>query len=584
MHVTAEAILSLLATVRAGADDGLPSFEQSLGAFRRLGERDSEAKQQTNLADTLEYLGDSDAAAVHRYRALAIAEDLDNPRILHPILSEAADAALAASLPTAALLFQNRLVRLARQSGSALQIADALITRSTILRRSGRRAAAISDLREANAVAHRIEDPSTRTRVLADAAAAETFAYREADDRRAVRAATHSIELYRRLKFALPLAQLLLERGRARNRLGDAAGAESDFKSGISELEEQRRRVGHAALRITYFDRAERLFTELARSYLQRGAIVKAFDAIERSRARELLDSATGLQMEPLSAAAIQRRLPPRTTIVSFAVMPQSIITAVIDRVGVRAFETAITEQNMAARVDAISRAFEAEEPLPTADLDWLSESLIAPIRLPDDGRRIIFVPDQVLFRVPFAALSASPGRYLSEEHVIAVAPSATMFVRNAARDCSLALRSEGAILLVASAEKPAGFPSLEPLTHAPEETAAIAKLYPRSRTLLGSDPVAQSFLTLGREYAAIHFAGHSISDPRVPAASMLLVGEHGRLRASEIESVRLRNTRLVVLGACSTGIGKVHGGEGAMKKAVAQWSDFGARQAEQIS
>jgi CHAT domain-containing protein/tetratricopeptide (TPR) repeat protein len=564
------ALRGLVATVRGDVNDGLRWFERSLAGFDRLGEEQSQAQQHTNLADTLEYLGDSENAAVHRYRALVIAEGLDNPRRLHPILSEAAEATLAAGFRTAALLYQDRLVQLVEQSRNPLQIADALITRSTILRMRGQRAAALRDLDEANRYAAQIKHAASRERMQAVAAAAEAFAYREADDQRAIDSLSRAIEFSHKVELRMPLAQLLLERGRARNRLGDAAGAETDFRSGIAELEEQRRRVGQAQLRISYYDRAERLFADLALSYLQRGATVDAFNMIERSRARELLDSTTGKPVQPLSAQEIQKRLPGGTTVVTYALTRRGVLVSVIGASALRVFETVVSTEEIESHVDAVSRAFEAEEDLPAADLRWLSEQLIRPLGLAEDGGRVVFIPDQFLHGAPFAALAFGRGSYLIEDHVVGIAPSATMFVRDLERDCSMALHPRRAILSVGSAERPAGFERLEALVHAPEEAARIAALYPERRVLLGSDPKARGFLDAGRDYGVIHFAGHSIADTRNPAASMLLIGEHGRVPAHEIEAARLPHCRVVVLGACSTAMGKMPGGEGAMSLARA--------------
>src|SRR5262249_47238770 len=42
----------------------------------------------------------------------------------------------------------------------------------------------------------------------------------------------------------------------------------------------------------------------------------------------------------------------------------------------------------------------------------------------------------------------------------------------------------------------------------------------------------------------------------------------HGKIRAADIEASRLRRTRLVVLGGCSTGVGEAHRSEGVLSLA----------------
>jgi CHAT domain-containing protein/tetratricopeptide (TPR) repeat protein len=556
----------LLETVRGNPSDGLRSFERALHGFERLGETELMARQQTNLADTLQYLGDTDGAAVHRYQALALSDDLDDPRRLHPILSEAADASLAASMPAAALVFQDRLVGLARRNGDPLPIADALITRSTILLRNGNRNAALQDLGEAQRLAQTIDDPPARERIVADLGTAEALAWRQVDDRRAIISLTLPLQFFGRVGFRMHLAQLLLERGRARLRLGDTAGAEEDFRAGVAELEAQRRRVDDRELRISYFDRAERLFADLALSLLRRGNEREAFAVLERGHARELLDSATGKAMDPMSLPEIQRRLPPRTFLVAYTLTSHTLVTAVVTEASLRVTTRAVEEEAMAQRVEAIVRGFETQEGLPENELRLLAGELLPELRNLPAESRLVFIPDGALHRVPFAALPSRPGHFLVEDHPITIAPSATFFVTSAARARELGGK-DPSVLLVASPERPRGFDSLQPLTQAAAEVGRIAPLYRHSQ-IVEESVAAGPLLALVKQHEVVHFAGHAVIDQSSPASSMLLIGATERLRAKEVEATRLSRTRLVVLGACSTAIGRAHRGEGILSLA----------------
>lgn len=551
----------------AGGDSGgaLDQYARALSVFERLGELDPQAAQHTNMADSLKLLGETERAAFHRQKALAIAEQLDETRRLHPILSDAAGAALAAGLPAAALSFQNRLVRLSRESGAALRIADSLVVRSTIFTRLGRRADALRDLTEGAGAVQGIADNPTQMRVLADIASAESFAYRGADDQRTVANLTRAIDLFRTLQFHVHIAQLLLERGRARMRLGDAKGAEDDFRAGIADLEQRRRSVQQADLRISYFDRAEILFADLATSLLRRGQFEEAFDLLERARARELLDATTLSPGEPLPARTIQHRLPPDTRLVAFTATSSAVITSVLSRDSFRMFESGFGAAELEQAVRVVTNDFSSKRP-PGRDLRRLAELLIGPIEL-EEGVRVIFVPDPLLYRVPFAALMER-GKYLVESHVIQIAPSATLAVRALAPDVREPSHRDESILLVASKEAPVAYPSLAPLDQAIDEALRIAPLYRRHRLLLGSDSDATSMLSIGSDYEVINFAGHAVIDERRPQESSLLVGRNGRIRAADIEQSRLQRTRLVVLGGCSTGVGEAHRSEGVLSLA----------------
>lgn len=551
---------------RGYPSQSLEAFSRALRGFERLGEAEQQASQHSNLADTYQYLGDADRAAVHRYHALVLAEDIDDARRLEPILSEAADSAASDALPAASFVFQDRMVRLARASRDPYRIAMALAVRSTLHLRLGKRGAALRDVEEARRVAALMKDPEAREKMAADLDAAEAFAVREVDERRAIDLLDRSIAFMRSRESHISRAQLLLERGRARLRLDDDAGAERDFHDGIAELEEQRHRVGEPELRIAYFDRAERLFSDLALLLLRRGRVAEAFEALERSRARELLDAATGVAMQPMRLEDIQRQLGAGVTIVTYTLAGDRVVMAIVTRDALRFVERRIREDDLPRLVENISRGFDSAQGLPPNDLRRLHDTLIAPLRLAT-RTRLVVIPDRFLYRVPFAALLAPNGRYLVEDYVIAIAPSSTIYIRNAARDCVLAARGASSILLVPSPERPDGYAALEPLVHATSEAAAIAKEYPVAK--IAHDP-DEDVLRDGETHAVIHFGTHAVLNENAPAESMLLLGRSERLRVAQIEAARLRRTRLVVLGACSSGIGKTHRGEGVLSLARA--------------
>ncbi len=566
----------ILWITQGSPSEALSSFESARAVFARTGEHESEARQHSNLADAYLYLGETELAAVHRYRALTITASGGNPVRLHSLLSGAADAAIAEGFLTAALRFQDRLVRLAHQSENPNQIADALIKRSTIHQRKGNRPAALEDLVEATAAAHRIADDAARERVLADVSLADAFIWRDIDHRRVVDSLTPAVEFFRRMHYRFYLAQTLLQRGRAHLRIGDIEGAEADFRDGIAELEGQRRRVGERELRITFFDRAEGLFSELARLLVRRGRMAEAFDLLERGRARELLDSAaaSGAQnekpAEPLPVREIQRRMPPAHVLVTYSVAAEDLLVFVLTRRAIRALEQPIAERELVAAIEAVGEGFRSPAGLPRERLRWLGTRLIEPLGLDGRESRVVFVPDRSMYRLPFAALMPGPDRYLVDDHIIQVAPSATMFIRSIERDRLLARIGDGSALILTNGDIAEGFPSLAPLLEADKEGERIAATYPRARLVQRFDGTSEELLAEAGNTEIVHLGTHAVVNERLPGASFLLVGKKARLYAAEIERARLRRSRLVVLGACGTGVGKAHRGEGVMSLARA--------------
>jgi CHAT domain-containing protein len=121
----------------------------------------------------------------------------------------------------------------------------------------------------------------------------------------------------------------------------------------------------------------------------------------------------------------------------------------------------------------------------------------------------------------------------------------------------------------VARSLGPAG---LRRLTGSRLEAEIIAELVPRDRRLvaLGFDANRKLLLggTLGR-YRILHLAGHGLAHPGFPGLVLSLYDEGGRRVDGLIRSYELYGTELsaelVVLSACSTGLGDEIRGEGLL-------------------
>jgi tetratricopeptide (TPR) repeat protein len=558
----------LMQLVSGDPSEALLSYDRARHAYERLGEVEYQAAQQINVAYALRYLGESEQADVHLRRALILASRAEDPRRLYATLKIAARSALDASAPAAALAFRNRFVQVARASGEPLRIIDALVSGGLILLRTGRRHEALRDIAEARRQAWTIEDEPSRERLIADTSAAEAIANKGVNDREVVRSLTDAVERMRALDMWILLAQLLLERGRAHLRLGDSNAAELDFRAGIENLEHQRGTVQSAEQRIAFFDRAEEAFVELALLLVRSGRTDQAFDVLERSRSRELLDRSSGKTLTPMSAAEIRKHLPRNTILVTHTVTKQTLITFVVSRDGVRAFEQQGGESAIRPLLEKVDAGFRSTR-LPQLELRRLGALLVDRVAPVPDGR-IVFVPDPLLYNVPYAALRMPDGSYLVKQQTIMIAASATLFVQNCERDLRLAGRRHPSLFAVASPQQPKGFDELPPLTRTTVEARKIAANYPDHRVVVASEGQSASLLAAGSGYDVLHFGTHGVVDRRVPARSALLIGESGRLTAAEIEAADLSRCRLVVLGGCYTGVGKSQRSEGAMSLARA--------------
>lgn len=119
---------------------------------------------------------------------------------------------------------------------------------------------------------------------------------------------------------------------------------------------------------------------------------------------------------------------------------------------------------------------------------------------------------------------------------------------------------------------------SFPDLANAASEAEAVAKLYSQPRLLIGSGATESAFRKQAPFSEVIHIASHAVSNRQSPLLSSLLLTPDpftpspevadGNLQAYEIYQLNLSRTKLIVLSACETGVGRSFDGEGVMSLA----------------
>jgi CHAT domain-containing protein len=221
--------------------------------------------------------------------------------------------------------------------------------------------------------------------------------------------------------------------------------------------------------------------------------------------------------------------------------------------------------------------------------LQQLYQLLIAPIaaQLPQEpGARIVFIPHNALFLVPFAALQNPTGKYLIEQYTIAISPSIQVLqltqqqgrgeassISDRAKTLAATTRFSPA-LIVGNPTMPkvrieAGQPpeQLSSLPGAEIEATTIAALL-QTNALIGKQATESAVVQQLPTKRLVHLATHGLLDDfkglGVPGAIALAPDPNvptsdGLLTANEILDLKL-NADLVVLSACDTGRGRITG------------------------
>ncbi|HEX4156536.1 MAG TPA: CHAT domain-containing tetratricopeptide repeat protein [Acidobacteriaceae bacterium] len=194
---------------------------------------------------------------------------------------------------------------------------------------------------------------------------------------------------------------------------------------------------------------------------------------------------------------------------------------------------------------------------------------LIAPVAsdLPrQDGALLTIVPSGPLFRVSFAALIDGHNHYLVEHYRMHTIPMVGLLKYTHRNEVEAASRPVRYLFVAAPNHLPAGpdglpLPSL-PGAAAEVHTVAALLPPPQVTVLTGEDALRLRVELDAPEATYIHFATHAIVSNEHPERTYLALDDvqgAGRLTLDDIYALHLR-ARLIVLSACSTGLGKISG------------------------
>ena len=570
----------------------LAYLSSALRDFEAVGEVENGGALNYLLAENFEMLGEPDKAWQYRERALAALQGYPESIWLHGQLVEAARALLKQGMIHSALAFQNEELRVARRRGKPVTLTEALLLKGRLEAHLGDAVRASRDLEEAGAVATSISDSIMRERLRIDCLVAESQVRGPLEPAAVVAPLARAISYYETSGLGHLAAFCYLLRAKARLALRDDEAAERDLDAGIGAYEAARDALDPEWLRSTYLEQWQSVFDDMI--LLQAGRRhqpEKALAFAERAKVRLLCGGGGGGALPDGSATdvtlcrdrgsvslpQIEAALPDRAALIEYALLADRVLIWVVRRDALSLDVVPFKAENVAPEVAAMvgdlrqGGAAGARHEVGAALFDLLLRPVAARLGGID---RLIVVPDKILSALPFAALyDSGRRRYLVEDRVVSIAPSASFFV--AKRRIPEVPPSSWRMLAVAPAETAEG-ETLPALAGAAAEASETAALYPRHRLLTGGMATSSRFRSEVQAADALEFAGHAIANPREPGLSHLIFASDSTvagpplLFAGDMRRLALGHLRLVVLSACATAPGSPLRGEGVAGMAQA--------------
>jgi CHAT domain-containing protein len=231
-------------------------------------------------------------------------------------------------------------------------------------------------------------------------------------------------------------------------------------------------------------------------------------------------------------------------------------------------------ERSLAKTKDSFSLGSSRELEQSQTLLAELYQLLIEPIESclnTSSANKVILIPHGTLFLIPFATLlNPQTNQYLVEQYSIILAPS--LQTLNLTQQNFVSAGEAQNVLVVGNPQMPSFGEPPQPLPQLPyAETAArtISNLF-KTKPLVGKQVTKQEIITQLPHAKIIHFGTHGEFNDSQPLESGIALApegdEGGFLTVGDIlaqfappQTLSL-NAELVVLSACSTGLGKITG------------------------
>ncbi len=353
-------------------------------------------------------------------------------------------------------------------------------------------------------------------------------------------------------------------------------------------------RAGFSAGHRSVYATAVRVLTALDRAQPTAGYAVEALQVVQRAKARELVEALAKSSTSPDALPAADSALAPgaepeaATAPIALPDLPLRAGTTVLEYYlgdgelfawrtdsQVR-FEPLGPAAPILEAAGRVREALAAGRPLPLAEVQTLSEALIAPLIAAGDQSREIFISaDGSLRNLPFEILRdpANPDQPLIDRVVVAYLPSTATLPRlRQSRRQRTAGGGSGGLLAMGDPVLPEAGSRFDPtsvlvnrfalhrLPAARQEVRTIASQLPGPATILVDQQASEA--ELRRRLAAgvriVHLATHTVVDDRPGRGAAIILapgdGEDGVVSPEEIAALSWP-AELTVLAACRSAV-----------------------------
>lgn len=412
----------------------------------------------------------------------------------------------------------------------------------------------------------------------------------------------------------------LLDRGRIARMEGKEIKAEQLLREAVYVIEQQRSSIMSEAGRIGYVGDKQAIYQELVALLISGGRPAEAFEYVERSKSRALVDllasnkefsipkdkeqvasmlkeleiiesegkaiDISSLALEKanqrnIRSVQIKERIktltPELTSLVTVSIPPpteiQSNINAdetlveyyyhgedlyvfVLNRNTLKAVK--LDGKGLSNDIEQFRKLLQDPKSSQYPELSQrLYQRLIKPIENSIATPKLIIVPHGILHYLPFSALN-SGSNYLIDKYSISFLPSASVMKFLKQRQ---AQKTQQTLIF---GNPDLGDPKYD-LKYAGEEAVAISNELPNARVLLRKEATETNFKRTANQFRYIHFATHGMFESDSPLNSGLFLSKDaendGLLSVNELYSIRL-NADLITLSACETALGKINAGD----------------------